>query len=105
MKGNTRPRNTSGCRRDMLLALMDRETGMPLVDEVWLHSHESPEQACVALRPDVLVKGADWRGKHIPEAAHCASVHYVERVDGVSSTEIIGDHHEVARAISSRRKP
>lgn len=42
-----------------------------------------------AIRPDVLVKGEDWRGKPITGAEYCGRVEYVPLLPGVSTSAIV----------------
>ena len=40
-------------------------------------------------RPDVMVKGSDWRGKQIIGEEYCKEVVFYERVNEESSTKIL----------------
>jgi D-beta-D-heptose 7-phosphate kinase/D-beta-D-heptose 1-phosphate adenosyltransferase len=53
LKGATRPVQTEGARAAVLASLAD-------VDLVTVFEEDTPEQLLAALRPDVLVKGADY---------------------------------------------
>jgi D-beta-D-heptose 7-phosphate kinase/D-beta-D-heptose 1-phosphate adenosyltransferase len=54
---------------------------------------EDPSPVVESLRPDVIVKGADWRGRWMPEAdvvrAYGGRVEFVDLVAGLSTSEII----------------
>lgn len=41
--------------------------------------------------PDIMVKGSDWRGKHIIGQEYCRKVMFYERVNDESTTKIIQD--------------
>lgn len=51
---------------------------MTLLDFVCWFDEKTPVELCQKLKPDILLKGEDWRGKDIPEEAHCGSVEFVE---------------------------
>ena len=47
-------------------------------------------------KPDIMVKGSDWRGKDIIGAKYCGKVEFYDRINECSSTNII-------QRISNRR--
>lgn len=60
------------------------------VDYVVQIGSQGDLQHCIeAVKPDVLVVGSDYRGKPIVGAEHAGRIHYVERIPGVSTSEII----------------
>ncbi len=62
LKGPNRPINSQEARREMLLALR-------CVDEVVIFEETDPCALIERLRPDVHVKGGDYRPEDLPEAA------------------------------------
>lgn len=58
LKGPTRPLVPEGDRASVL-------AGLAAVDFVTVFSEDTPDQLIRALRPDVLVKGGDWRARDI----------------------------------------
>lgn len=67
IKGTSRPIVPASERAEMLRALRD-------VDEVQVFDSDTPEMVIRRLRPDVLVKGPDYRGTAIPGAAFVESL-------------------------------
>src|SRR5215470_13809365 len=53
MKGRNRPIIPENDRAELL-------TGMEMVDLVCMFDDDTPLQAIMLIRPDILVKGADW---------------------------------------------
>ncbi|HEX2574863.1 MAG TPA: PfkB family carbohydrate kinase, partial [Aquihabitans sp.] len=62
LKGPDRPLQGEADRREVLLAL-------GCVDDVVVFDEDTPAAALEALRPDVFVKGGDYAGVDLPEAA------------------------------------
>jgi rfaE bifunctional protein nucleotidyltransferase chain/domain len=62
LKGETRPLVTQGDRVRVLEALA-------AVDQVVVFDEDTPETVLRAVRPDVWVKGGDYAGADLPEAA------------------------------------
>ncbi len=58
IKGQGRPINSQRTRAIVLAALS-------CVDYVTIFDEETPYQLIQALRPDILIKGADWKGKGV----------------------------------------
>jgi D-sedoheptulose 7-phosphate isomerase len=58
IKGTDRPINGQDARRDVLL-------GLKAVDEVVIFDELTPERLIGEVRPDVLVKGGDWKPNEI----------------------------------------
>jgi len=86
IKGPERPIQNQDERREMLL-------GLKAVDEVIIFEELTPENLIKRLKPDVLVKGGDWRPDEIIGADLVRSaggeVHSLPLKDGYSSTELI----------------
>jgi D-beta-D-heptose 7-phosphate kinase/D-beta-D-heptose 1-phosphate adenosyltransferase len=79
LKGETRPVFPQAERREMLLALK-------CVDEVIVFYEDTPLELIRRLRPDVLVKGADYAGKAIAGAELVKEVRLCPLVAGRSTT-------------------
>lgn len=86
LKGNERP----------VVSEKDRATviaGLEAVDYVCIFEDETPCNCYKAFMPDVVVKGGDYKGKHIPEidilSVYGGIVQYVDFVSGCSTTSII----------------
>ena len=94
IKGPQRPIVPQKARAAVLAALA-------CVDYVTIFSEETPQKLIAALKPDVLIKGADWKGKWIAGSdvvrKYGGKVEYVRYVPRYSSTNII-------EAIFLRRK-
>ncbi|MBV9241228.1 MAG: D-sedoheptulose 7-phosphate isomerase [Acidobacteria bacterium] len=58
IKGNGRPLQSEEARKNVLL-------GLKAVDEVVVFDEPTPERIIKEVRPDVLVKGGDWKPKEI----------------------------------------
>jgi|UniRef100_A0A7C4EW77 D-beta-D-heptose 7-phosphate kinase/D-beta-D-heptose 1-phosphate adenosyltransferase len=86
IKGPGRPVVPQTERVEMIAALA-------FVDYVVLFDEETPYNLIRAIRPDVLVKGEDWRGKKVVGEeivkARGGRVEFVKLVGGLSTTEII----------------
>lgn len=67
--------------------------GLGCVDYVSLFSESTPCRAIEEFKPDIWIKGGDYKGKHIPEmdvmSQYGGRVEYLSMVDGCSSTNII----------------
>jgi len=86
IKGTTRPIVAEGMRAQVLEALA-------CVDYITLFDDPDPLKLIVALKPDVLVKGADWAESRIIGArevrAWGGDVVRVPLVPGISTSEIV----------------
>ncbi|MGN6711810.1 D-glycero-beta-D-manno-heptose 1-phosphate adenylyltransferase [Anaerocolumna jejuensis] len=75
--------------------------GLESVDYVCLFDELTPCRLISELRPDIVVKGGDYQGKHIPEmdtvAEYGGRVEYVLMVEGHSTTNIIHKIEEQIR--------
>jgi len=86
IKGEKRPIIPEGQRAEVL-------AGLWCVDYVTLFHESDPLKLIEKLKPDILVKGADWAEEQIVGAdvvwGHGGKVMRVRMVPGVSTTEII----------------
>lgn len=86
LKGSERPIVPQNERATVLCALDS-------VDYVCIFDDDTPCNAYSLFKPDVVVKGGDYAGKHIPEmdvvAKYGGKVEYVSLTEGCSSTNII----------------
>lgn len=90
-KGPGRPVNSAEDRAEVLLALRSVDGVIPFDDA-------TPERLIRALRPDVHVKGGDYRVEDLPEAAavreYGGEVRILPFLEGRSTTEILKRAHE-----------
>jgi rfaE bifunctional protein nucleotidyltransferase chain/domain len=86
LKGNSRPINNEADRKLMLYSLRD-------VDIVMLFdSTKELIQIMEDFKPDVYVKGSDWKhDKGSTAEQYCKKVIYYDRVGDYSTTKIIQD--------------
>ena len=86
LKGPTRPLNKVDARALVLASLQD-------VDYVTIFADRTPAAVIEAVRPDVLVKGADYRKSDVVGAAfvegYGGRVHLADVRDGFSTTSLI----------------
>jgi D-beta-D-heptose 7-phosphate kinase / D-beta-D-heptose 1-phosphate adenosyltransferase len=86
IKGPERPVNEQESRARVLAALGD-------VDYVTVFTEDTPEKLIRTVRPDVLVKGADWQGKPVAGAEcieqHGGKVVFAPLVAGRSTTGLL----------------
>lgn len=98
MKGPERPLQDQNARRDVLL-------GLKAVDEVHIFDELTPQRLIEQVKPDVLVKGGDWKEDEIVGAefvrARGGQVYSLPLVDGFSSTGIIDKMHQDSTAAAS----
>jgi rfaE bifunctional protein nucleotidyltransferase chain/domain len=95
LNGDASVRRLKGSGRPILSAPERAEVlaGLAAVDHVVVFDEDTPRDLIAALRPDVLVKGADWAladivGRTEVEAAG-GRVERVTVVPGVSTTELL----------------
>jgi rfaE bifunctional protein nucleotidyltransferase chain/domain len=85
LKGDKRPINDENFRRIMLqnlkavdvVELFDSQAG--LIDLIKLY------------KPDIMVKGSDWKGKSVVAEKYVKEIFWYDRIDEYSSTRIIQD--------------
>ncbi len=86
IKGPRRPVVPQKARAAVLAALA-------CVDYVMIFNEETPARAIGELRPDVLIKGADWKGKGVAGGdivrRYGGKVEYIPYVPGFSTTRLI----------------
>ena len=82
IKGPSRPIIGEKSRAAVLAALES-------VDFVVIFNEDTPEKIIKAVGPDVLIKGADWKGKKVAGADIVKKVELVAYVKGFSTTQII----------------
>lgn len=86
IKGPSRPLQNQEARKAVLL-------GLRSVDEVIIFDDATPEDVIRQLRPDILVKGGDWKREEIIGAdlveSYGGTVHSLALFDGYSSSDII----------------
>ena len=67
--------------------------GLACVDFVVLFDEPTPEALIAALKPDILIKGADWKGRPVAGAdavvANGGRVEFITYIDRLSTTNII----------------
>jgi D-beta-D-heptose 7-phosphate kinase/D-beta-D-heptose 1-phosphate adenosyltransferase len=67
--------------------------GLACVDFVVLFNEPTPMKLIAAVKPDVLIKGADWKGKQVAGAdgvkARGGRVEFITYIDRLSTTNII----------------
>ena len=87
LKGEERPVNDERFRARMLAALS-------IVDAVVIFGEDTPQAVIEVLKPDVLVKGGDYRAEDVVGAgvvaAHGGRVEIVPLTEGHSTTGLIG---------------
>ena len=77
-----RPVNSESQRSEVLSAL-------EMVDYITIFIEDTPYELIKSLRPDVLVKGGDWKKEDIVGADIVPEVHSLPFTDGMSTTSII----------------
>ncbi len=82
IKGSGRP-IVNQISRAAVLAALDS------VDFVVIFNEPTPYQLISKVRPDVLVKGADWKGKAVAGEDLVKKLELVKYVQGYSTTQII----------------
>ncbi|EAL5903406.1 bifunctional heptose 7-phosphate kinase/heptose 1-phosphate adenyltransferase [Campylobacter lari] len=82
LKGNSRPINLEFQRACMLAS-------MYFVDYVVIFNEDTPYELIEFLKPDVLVKGADYKGKEVVGLNLVKKIELIDFEDGFSTTNII----------------
>ena len=82
LKGDGRPVVPQGDRARLLAAF-------EAVDYVVVFEEATPAGLVRRIRPDVLVKGDDYRGKEVVGSAHAGRVELAPLVKGISTSDII----------------
>ena len=85
LKGPARPINNQEDRKFAL-------DNLKCVDAVWIFDTQRElEHICKLYRPDLMVKGSDYRGKKITGHEHCGDIKYYPMVQNYSTSKIIED--------------
>ena len=86
LKGNDRPLQNENDRAEILSSLA-------CVDAVVIFNEETPEKLIHEVKPNILVKGGDWKIENIVGASFVQSlggqVFSLQFVDGKSTTQLI----------------
>lgn len=82
LKGSGRP-IVSAEQRALIVSVIRR------VDVVAIFAANELEPLIAAIRPDVMIKGEDYRGRPIIGREHAKRIAYAPMVDGLSTTELI----------------
>jgi len=82
-KGKGRPFNNLKNRKELISMLK------PVTSVVTFDTDNDLLAILDRYRPDVMVKGSDWRGKQIIGEEYCKEVVFYERVNEESSTKIL----------------
>ena len=59
------------------------------VDFVVIFNEQTPETLIKFLSPDILIKGADWKGKTVAGSEFVKKVEFLRYIKGLSTTNII----------------
>ena len=84
-KGADRPLNNLKVRKQLMSMLK------PVDSVVSFNSDEELEDIIKRYKPDVMVKGSDWRGKKIVGEEYCKEVVFFERTNNESTTNTLQD--------------
>lgn len=82
LKGSGRPVNSERDRAYMIAAL-------GCVDNVVIFNETTPELLIKEIRPDVLVKGGDYRAEDVIGREYAGRVELIQYLDGYSTTRLI----------------
>jgi len=82
LKGETRPVNTLDDRACVI-------AGLESVDYVIPFEEDTPLELIKIISPDILVKGADYKGKKVVGEELVSKLVFIDFIDGKSSTETI----------------
>jgi len=82
IKGPSRPIVNQKSRAAVLAALES-------VDFVVIFNEETPYKTIAAIKPDVLIKGADWKGKSVAGEDLVKKVEFIKFIKGFSTSNII----------------
>lgn len=82
IKGPSRPIVEQRSRAAVLAALQS-------VDYIVIFNEDTPYKIISAIKPDVLIKGADWKGKSVVGEDLVRKVELVKYIKGFSTTNII----------------
>ncbi len=88
LKGESRPICDEAARARLLCAL-------ECIDLVAVFDQDTPTDLIAALRPNILVKGADWEGKQLPGSELVDKVEFMPFLEGWSTTNVVGRIREL----------
>lgn len=81
-KGHGRPLQSAAIRRAVVHSMAQADLTIVFDDE-------TAERILELVKPSSYLIGSDYRGQHIIGAQHCGEVIIMERLPGVSTTELI----------------
>jgi D-beta-D-heptose 7-phosphate kinase/D-beta-D-heptose 1-phosphate adenosyltransferase len=85
LKGDSRPINGQNVRKIML-------SNLKAVDIVeFFDSQEDLINLIKLYKPDIMVKGSDWKGKSIVAQQYVKEIYWYDRIDEYSTTRTIQD--------------
>ena len=85
LKGDGRPVNSEYERKALL-------SNLKAVDQVEVFDSDTElEDILKYYKPDVMLKGSDYRDKPIVGSRYCASIEFFDRIDEYSTTKKIQD--------------
>ena len=64
-------------------------SSLEMVDFVTIFNEDTPYELIKQIRPDVLVKGGDWKKEDIVGSDLVPEVHSLPFIEGISTTEIV----------------
>ena len=96
IKGPSRPIIRQKSRAAVLAALES-------VDFVVIFNEATPYKIIAAIKPDILVKGADWKGRSVVGEDLVKKVEFVKYIQGFSTTNIIKKIASLPRLWRGRR--
>ena len=82
IKGSSRPIVVQKSRAAVLAALES-------VDFIVIFNEDTPYKTIAAIKPDILIKGADWKGKPVVGEDLVKKVEFIKYIKGFSTTNII----------------
>jgi rfaE bifunctional protein nucleotidyltransferase chain/domain len=83
LKGDTRPINSQHDRQVLL-------SNMKAVDIVEVFDTDEQLTEIIKLyKPDIMLKGSDWKGKTIVGESYCKKIEYYDRIEEYSTTKTI----------------
>jgi D-beta-D-heptose 7-phosphate kinase/D-beta-D-heptose 1-phosphate adenosyltransferase len=85
LKGESRPINNQLFRKIMLQNLK----AVDLVE--FFDSQEELIKLFELYKPDIMVKGSDWKGKSIVAEKYIKQIHWYDRIEEYSTTKTIQD--------------
>jgi D-beta-D-heptose 7-phosphate kinase/D-beta-D-heptose 1-phosphate adenosyltransferase len=92
LKGKHRPVNNEFERSSFLFALK-------AVDRVDIFDSDAELDTLIKnFEPDLMIKGSDYRGRHIIGAEHCKEVIFYDRLDLYSTTKKVQDIYNAVLA-------